>query len=83
MAKEKYSKGVKNKQAAFKQYLRTKSANDLHNYQMQRNKIKNVIRKAKADPESSIISYLKSNPKRLHKYIRQKQKVKHTIGPLN
>ena len=32
--------------------------------------------------QSSIISDLKSNPKQLHKYIRQKQKVKHTIGPL-
>ena len=32
--------------------------------------------------ESSIISDLKSNPKQLHKYIRQKQKVKHTIGLL-
>ena len=33
--------------------------------------------------ESSNILDLKSNPKRLHKYIRQKQKVKHiTIGPL-
>ena len=32
--------------------------------------------------ESSIISDIKSNPKWLHKYIRQKQKVKHTIGPL-
>ena len=28
----------------------------------------------------SIISELKSNPKQLHKYIRQKQKVKHSIG---
>jgi len=79
MAKEKYSKGD---QAAFKQYLRTNSGNDLCNYQMQRNKTKDVIRKAKADHESSIISDLKSNPKRLHKYIRRKQKVKHTIGPL-
>ena len=34
------------------------------------------------DYESSIISDLKSNPKRLHKYIRQKQKIKHSIGPL-
>jgi len=49
---------------------------------MQRNKVKDVIRKVKADHESSNISRLKSNPKRLHKYIRQKQKVKHTIGPL-
>ena len=49
---------------------------------MQRTKTKDVIRKAKADHESSIISDLKFNPKRLHKYIRQRQKVKHTIGPL-
>jgi len=49
---------------------------------MQRHKVKDVIRKAKADHESSITTDLKSNPKRLHKYIRQKQKVKHTIGRL-
>ena len=34
------------------------------------------------DHESSIISDFKSNPKRLHKYIRQKQKIEHSIGPL-
>jgi len=49
---------------------------------MQRNKVKDVIIKTKADYESSIISDFKTNPKRLHKYISQKQKVKHTIGPL-
>ena len=34
------------------------------------------------DYKSLIISDLKSNLKQLHKYIRQKQKVKHSIGPL-
>ena len=76
------NKQIKKKQTAFKQYLRTKSENDYRNYQMQRNKAKQVIQKAKMEHESSIISHLKSNPKRLHKYISQKQKVKHTIGPL-
>ena len=80
--KESIHKEFKNKQAAFKQYLRTKSNNGLHNYQVKRNKAKDVIRKAKTDYESSIISDLKSNPKWLHKYIRQKQKIKHSIGPL-
>ena len=80
--KKSIHKQIKKKQAAFKQYLRTKSENDYHSYQIQRNKAKQVIRKAKMEHESSIISDLKSNPKRLHKYIRQKQKVKHTIGPL-
>ena len=56
------------KQAAFKQYLRTKSDNDFHNYQIQRNKVKQVILEDKMDHESLIISDLKSNPKRLHKY---------------
>ena len=32
--------------------------------------------------KSLIISDLKSNLKQLHKYIRKKQKVKHTTGPL-
>ena len=36
-------KQIKKKQAAFKQYLRTKSDNDFHNYRMQRNKVKQVI----------------------------------------
>ena len=49
---------------------------------MQRNKAKQVIQKAKMEHESSIILDIKSNPKWLHKYIRQKQKLKHTIGPL-
>ena len=46
---------------------------------MQRNKAKQVIREAireaKMDHKSSIISDIKYNPKHLHKYIRQKQKV--------
>ena len=75
-------KNIKKKQAAFKQYLRTKSGNDFNNYQMQRNKVKQVIREAKMDHESLIISDLKSNPIWLHKFIRQKQKVKHSIDPL-
>ena len=75
-------KQIKKKQEAFRQYLSTKSDNGFRNYQMQRNKTKQVIRKAKMDHESSIISDLKSNPKRLHKYINQKQKIKHSIGPL-
>ena len=49
---------------------------------MQRNKAKQVIWQVKMEHEPSIISDLKSNPKCWHKYIRQKQKVKHTIGPL-
>ena len=76
---------IKKKQAAlknFKHYLRTKSDNDFHNYQMQRNKVKQVIWEAKMDHELLIISDLKSNPKRLHKYVRQKQKVKYSINPL-
>ena len=61
--KKSIHKEIKNKQAAFKQYLRTKSNNDLHNYQVQRSKAKDVIWKAITDYESSIISDLKSNPK--------------------
>ena len=48
---------------------------------MQRNKVKQVIQEAKMDHESLIIFDFKSNPKWLHKYIRQKQKVKYSIGP--
>ena len=70
------------KQAAFKQYLKTKSENDFCNYQIQRNKAKQIIQKAKMEHELSIISNLKSNPEQLYKYTRQKQKVKHIIGQL-
>ena len=38
-------KQIKKKQEAFRQYLSTKSDNDFYNYQMQRNKTKQVIRK--------------------------------------
>ena len=55
---------------------------DFHNYHMWRNKAKQVIREAKMDHESLIISDFKFNLKWLHKYIRQKQKVKYSIGPL-
>ena len=49
---------------------------------MQRNKAKQVIQEAKMDHASSIISDIKFNLKWLYKYIKQKQKVKHFIGPL-
>ena len=80
--KKSIQKEITKKHKAFKQYLSTKSATDLHNYKTQRNKTKQVICNAKTDYESSIISAIKTNPKRLHKYIRQRQKVKHTIGSL-
>ena len=50
--KKSIHKEIKKKQAAFKQYLSTKSHSDLRSYQLQRNKIKQVIRKAKIDHES-------------------------------
>ena len=56
------------KQAAYKQYLRTKSDIDLHNHQAQRK-----------HHESSTIADLKSNPKQLHKYIKQKHKSWNTL----
>jgi len=65
--KKSIQKEIKNKQAAFKQYLKTKKSNDLHKYKIQRNKVKDFIRKAKADYRSSFISDLKSNPKWVHK----------------
>ena len=59
--KKNIHKQIKKKQAAFKQYLRTKSGNDYRSYQIQRNTAKQVIQKAKMEHESSIISDLKSN----------------------
>jgi len=38
-------KEIKNKQMAYKWYLRSKSDVDLHNYPVQKNKTKDVIRK--------------------------------------
>ena len=74
--KKSIHKQIKKKQAAFEQ---TKSENDYRSYQMQRNMVKQVIREAKMEHESLIISDLKSNPKWWYKYIRQKQ---HSVGPL-
>jgi len=48
-----FRKEIKNKQVAYKQYLRTKSDINLHNYQVQRNKTKDVIHKAETNHESS------------------------------
>ena len=53
--KKSFHKEIKNKQVAFKQYLRTKSDIDFQNYQIQRNKTKDIIWKAKTDHESSIL----------------------------
>ena len=47
--KKSIHKEIKKKQAAFKQYLSTKSHSDLRSYQLQRKKTKQIIRKAKID----------------------------------
>ena len=55
MAKEGYSQTNQEETSSFKQYLRIKSENDFRNYQMQRNKAKQLIRKAKMKHKSLII----------------------------
>ena len=63
-------KQIKKKQEAFRQYLSTKSDNDFQCKEVRLNRL--FGRQRWIINYISIISDLKSNPKRLHKYIRQK-----------
>ena len=75
MAKE--IKELKKRSRAFKQYLRSKSGNYLCNYQMKKNKPKDVIRKAKADQLYLILNLILNDCTNIA--IRQEQKVLKTV----
>ena len=75
-------KSLRNKNALYKTYRRTKRLTDYIRYKEQRNVTLKIVRDAQMNYEKDIIKGLKSNSKRFYNYIRSKQKVKAGISRL-
>ena len=76
------SKAIKAKQLSFTKYKHSKSRSDYATYAAKRNDVKCKIRSARNSYERSLLDKLRSNPKALYSYIKSKQKIRPSIGPL-
>ena len=66
----------------FLQYRFTRSEADYASYALKRNQVKSLITSAKVQHDKLLIQNLTSNPKALYGYVRDKSKVKTSIGQL-
>jgi len=73
---------IKAKQLAFTKYKHSKSCTDYAGNATQHNVVKCKIRSARKSYEQSLLDKLCSNPKALYNYIKSKQKIRSSIGPL-
>ena len=76
------SKAVKEKQHLYSQYKYTCFDADYASYASKRNQVKSMITSAKAQYDEFLKQNFTSNPKALYGYIRDKSKVKASIGQL-
>ena len=76
------TKEVKKKHKMWKQYVTTQSAEDHIAYKQQRNVTSQAIRNTRGDYENRLVSEMKQDPQKLHRYIRAQLKVKPRVGPL-
>ena len=76
------SKAVRDKQHLFSQYKYTRSVADYASCAVKRNQVKSMISSAKARHDKILIQNLTTNPKALYGYVRDKNKVKTSIGQL-
>jgi len=75
-------KAIKAKQLAFTKYKHSKSRYDQTNYAAKRNDVKCKIQYTRRSYEKSLLDKLHSYPKALYSYIKSKQKIRPSIGPL-
>ncbi|XP_065891034.1 uncharacterized protein [Dysidea avara] len=76
------SVAIKAKHSALSRYRRSRSCADYANYKTKRNIVKCKLRTAQKTYEQSLLNKFKSNPKAFYSYVKSKQKVKPSIGPL-
>ena len=76
------SKAIKAKQLSFTKYKHSKSRSDYATYAVKHNDVKCKIRSARNSYKQSLLDNLHSNPKTLYSYIKSKQKIRPSIGPL-
>ena len=73
---------VKRKHKAWKEYVRTRTVEKHRVYAQQRNSTTLKILKARNEYEASLVKVAKSEPRKLHRYIRSQLTVKPRVGPL-
>ena len=76
------SVAIKAKHSAFSRYGRSRSHADYANYKTKCNIVKCKLRTAQKSYEQSLLNKFKPNPKAFYSYVKSKQKVKPSIGPL-
>jgi hypothetical protein len=75
-------KMVKKKHGLWKKYMRTKAGQDYREFCKTRNKVKNLVKKARKDREREIARSIKINPKSFWQYIKSKTSLKVGVSPL-
>ena len=73
---------IKEKQKAFIRFKITGLEFDLYNYRSQQRQVKKITRQAKREYEKDMAKNIKHNSKAFFKYIRGKEQVRASAGPL-
>ena len=76
------SRAIKAKHSLYKRYVRSKPHADYLQYAAQRNLVKSKVRSAQISYERSLLKNMQSNPKAFYSYVKSKQRIKSSIGPL-
>jgi hypothetical protein len=74
---------IRNKNSAWKRYLRSRNQSDYAQYKKIRNEVRNDTRSLDKSEQNSIANQYKSNPKKFWSFINNKVKGKSKIGDLN
>ena len=73
---------IKEKQKAFIRFKITGLELDLYHYRSKQRKVKEITRQAKREYEKDMAKNIKQNNKAFFKYIRGKEQVRTSVGPL-
>ena len=75
-------KAIKQKHKLFLAYKKSNLSVDYTTYKTQRNIVKALIKKSRANYEAHIAENIKSAPKKFYGYINSKRKIRSSVGPL-
>ena len=75
-------RAVKAKHKAWKVYKESKKEEDYKLYSIQRNLTQKILKTARRKYEDNLVKKVKSEPKKLFRYIRSQQKIRPTVGTI-
>ena len=73
---------IKKKQKAFIRFQITGLELDLYHYRSKQRQVKKITRQAKREDENDMVKNIKHNNKAFFKYIRGREQVRTSVGPL-